>query len=107
MRKKIIQQYFDNLLSEEFHPKISLPTRLGKISHTLIDNIMTNSKDFDEKNGILVYKISDHLASYAISKTYCYKKVIQKHMAIEKTQKMHELDNVKTELQNCDVLKKY
>ena len=49
-------------MNEGFHPKISLPTRLGKTSHTLMDNIITNSsKDFGEKSGILIYKISDHL----------------------------------------------
>ena len=47
--KRLYSEYFDNLLSEGFHPKISLPTRLGKTSHTLIDNIITNSKDFGEK----------------------------------------------------------
>ena len=58
--KKLNNEYFDNLLSEGFHPKMSLPTRLGKTSHTLIDNLITNSKDFGEKSGILNYKISDH-----------------------------------------------
>ena len=47
--KRLYSEYFDNLLSEGFHPKISLPTRLGKNSHTLIDNIITNSKGFGEK----------------------------------------------------------
>ena len=37
-------------------------------------------------------------------KTYWYKKAIQKHITIEKTSK-DALNNVKTELQNCDVLK--
>ena len=47
--KRLHSEYFDNLLSEGFHPKISLPTRLGKTHHTLIHNIITNSKDFGEK----------------------------------------------------------
>ena len=77
---------------------------LGKTSHTLIDNIITNSKDFGEKSRILIYKISDHLASFAISKPIVTKKALQKHITIEKTSK-DALNNVKTELQNCDVLK--
>ena len=92
-------------MSEGFHPKISLPTRLGKTSHTLIDNIITYSKDFGEKNGILIYKISDHLASFAISKPVVTKKAIQKHITIELETSKDALNNVKTELQNCDVLK--
>ena len=47
--KRLYSEYFDNLLSEGFYPKISLPTRLEKTHHTLIDNIITNSKDFGEK----------------------------------------------------------
>ena len=85
--KRLYSEYFDNLLSEGFHPKIILPTRLGKTSHTLIDNIITNSKDFGEKSGILIYKISDHLASFAISKPIVTKKAIQKHITIEKNLK--------------------
>ena len=104
LEKRLYSEYFDNLLSKGFHPKISLPTRLGKTSHTLIDNIITNSKDFGEKSGILIYKISDHLASFAISKPIVTKKAIQKHITIEKKSK-DALNNVKTELQNCDVLK--
>ena len=94
-------------MSEEFHPKISLPTRLGKTSHTLIDNIITNSKNFSKKSGTLIYKISDHLASFAISKSIVTKKAIQKHITIEKKKKNSKdaLNNVKTQLQNCDVLK--
>ena len=102
--KRLYSEYFDNLLSEGFHPKISLPTLLRKTSRTLIDNIITNSKDFGEKSGILIYKISDHLASFANSKPIITKKAIQKHITIEKTSK-DALNNVKTELQNCDVLK--
>ena len=54
--KRLYSEYLDNLLSEGFYPKISLPTRLGKTSHTLIDNIITNSKDFGEQSRILNYK---------------------------------------------------
>ena len=54
--KRLYSEYLDNLLSEGFYPKISLPTRLGKTSHTLVDNIITNSKDFGEQSRILNYK---------------------------------------------------
>ena len=70
---------------------------------TIIDNIITNSKDFDEKRGILIYKFLDHFASFAISKPIVAKKAIQKHITIEKKSK-DALDNVKTELQNCNDL---
>ena len=44
------------------------------------------------------------MASVANSKPIGTKKAIQKHITIEKTSK-DALNNVKTELQNCDVLK--
>ena len=44
------------------------------------------------------------MASFAISKPIVTKKAIQKHITIEKNSK-DALNNVKTELQNCDVLK--
>ena len=77
LEKKLYSEYFDNLLCEGFYPKIILPTRLGKTSHTLIDNIITNNKDFGEKSRILIYKISDHLTSFAISKRIVTKKLFR------------------------------
>ena len=59
---------------------------MGKTSHTLTDNIITNSKDFDEKSRILINKISDYLASFAISKPIVTKKAIQKPITIENSE---------------------
>ena len=61
-------------MSLRFHPKISLPTRLGNNSHTLIDNIFTNNKDLDECSSILVCDISDHLPACVITKPLVCKK---------------------------------
>ena len=44
--------FFYNIMSLGFHPKISLTTRLGNNSHTLIDKTFTNNKDLDECSSI-------------------------------------------------------
>ena len=53
---------FNNLLSSfSFNPHINKPTRINRISHTLIDNIFSNVLDKDVTGGLLYYEISDHL----------------------------------------------
>ena len=42
-----LNDYFDELVTNEFFPKITLPTRIGERSSSLIDNIFTN--DTEEK----------------------------------------------------------
>ena len=69
----------DNIISLGFHLKISLPTRLGNNSHTLIDNIFTNNKDLDECSSVLLCDISDHLPACVITKTLVCKKQMHKY----------------------------
>ena len=70
-------------MSLGFHPKISLPTRLGNNSHTLIDNIFTNNEDLDECSSILLCDISDHLPACVITKPLvCKKKQLHKYITI-------------------------
>ena len=63
-------------------PKISLPTRVGNNSHTLIDNIFTNNKDIDECSSILLCDISDHLPACVITKPLVCKKKMHKYITI-------------------------
>ena len=51
---------FDDVVSNGFFPKITLPTRLSDNSSTLIDNIFTNNIDEASTSGILLNSISDH-----------------------------------------------
>ena len=46
--------YFDDVVSNGFFPKITLPTRLSDHSSTLIDNIFTNNIDEASTSGILL-----------------------------------------------------
>ncbi len=87
-QKRLHSEFFDLIISTGFHPKISLPTRIGKTSHTLIDNIFTNSNDLNEKSGILIYEISDHLASFTITKPLDVKNKSKQYITIENTSDM-------------------
>ena len=75
-----ITNFFDTLTSNLLIPHIILPTRITLTSKTLIDNIFSNSLNF--QNGIsgnLTVSISDHLAQFLIiseSKEYKPKRKI-------------------------------
>ena len=53
------ENYFDNILSAGYIPKITLPTRLSENS-TLIDNIFTTNFSTDLSAYILDMHISNH-----------------------------------------------
>ena len=90
------------LLSSGFHPKITLPTRISKTSHTLIDNIFTNSTTLDEVSGIITDKISDHFASFTITKSFLIKKREKKTITID-VNTLKAKEKFKAELTNINV----
>ena len=49
-----------SLISSNFIPNITLPTRMCDTTSTLIDNISTNALDKNHTCGILIRPISDH-----------------------------------------------
>ena len=59
--------FFDTLTSNFFVPHIILPTRISKMKKSLIDNIFSNSDNFNEGiSGNFTIPISDHLAQFLI-----------------------------------------
>ena len=60
------QALFDDLTNLSLFPKITLPTRIGKQSSTLIDNIYCKltHRTADTKSGILFSDISDHFPCF-------------------------------------------
>ena len=64
-----IEEYFDLLTSNKFMPLITCPTRIGKSSKTLIDNIFFNQFSNDIKSGNLTVGISDHTPQFALIPT--------------------------------------
>ena len=57
------EDFFDNMLSNGFYPKITLPTRLDRNTCTLIDNVYFKLSPMmlESMAGIIFTKISDHL----------------------------------------------
>ena len=52
-------EYFDEVISQGFIPKVTLPTRISEQSSTLVDNIYTNNIDERESSSIFLNQISD------------------------------------------------
>ena len=52
--------YFEKLVTNGFFPKITLLTRIGEGSSSLINNIFTNNTEEKETAGILLNPLSDH-----------------------------------------------
>ena len=57
--------FFNNVITTGFIPKITLPTRLGEKSCTLIDNCLCKIPNcYSSTSGILSHNISDHQAYF-------------------------------------------
>lgn len=59
------QEFYDFITGNNLLPNITLPTRLSKRNATLIDNIFSKNSNSSApiETGILVHKLSDHMAS--------------------------------------------
>ena len=62
LKRNIVSDYFNVIISHSFHPHIILPTIISKRSATLIDNFLwRNSEKLTRaSSGILIDKFSDH-----------------------------------------------
>jgi hypothetical protein len=60
--KSAVQRFLDHLISQGFHPSITLPTRFNERSATLIDNLFCKLSRFNPNmcSGIILKNISDH-----------------------------------------------
>lgn len=67
--KAMLQQliFLNVLFSSYFHPLICKPTRVTNKTATLIDNIFTNSFDYESNSGILCTDISDHFPIFNLN----------------------------------------
>ena len=98
--------YFDDVVSNGFFPKITLPTRLSDHSSTLIDNIFTNNMDETGTSGILLNNISDHQMIFTYVGNVSYITEVPKFIEIEKSddRSMHAFVNELNELNIYDQL---
>ena len=63
-----VGKFMNQLFSSSLYPLITKPTRIMDKSATLIDNILTNSLDDNNMNGILITDISDHFPVFTIKR---------------------------------------
>ena len=98
--------YFDDVVSNGFFPKITLPTRLSDHSSTLIDNTFTNNMDETGTSGILLNNISDHQMIFTYVENVSYITEVPKFIEIEKSddRSMHAFVNELNELNIYDQL---
>ena len=82
---KLYCNYFDDVVSNGFFPKITLPTRSSDHSSTLIDNIFTNNMDETGTSGILLNNISDHQMIFTCLENVSYITKVPKFIEIEKS----------------------
>ena len=61
-----VNQFLENILSNNFIPHITLPTRITEKSATLIDNIFTNNYEHNCVSGNVTTYISDCLPQFLI-----------------------------------------
>ena len=59
------KHFLDTMYSLGLYPLIDRPSRITNQSSTLIDNIFTNAKEYNNVSGLLVNDITDHLPIFA------------------------------------------
>lgn len=84
--------YFDTLTSHLFIPHIIHPTRITSTTKTIIDNIFSNSTNYQEGiSGNLTTRLSDHLAQFLIIPDEC------NHKSTNKPCYVYDFKNFKSE----------
>ena len=84
-------EFIDMMTSYSLYPSITKPTRITTRSATLIDNIFTNSHN-QQKAGILLTDISDHLPTFVSTNLSAYHKSTDKnndHVIRDMSEKKH------------------
>ena len=81
---KHFNEFFDNLITTGFFPKITLPTRFTEQSSTLIDNVFSNNIEERETSGILLNHISDLQLLFTYIEKLSYIERVPKYIDVEK-----------------------
>ena len=91
--------FLDTLTSNLLVPHITIPTRITRTTKTLIDNIYSNSLNFNEGiSGNLTISISDHLAQFLIIPEI-YQRLPKSQNIFKRDTKNFNRDNFNRELQ--------
>ena len=101
-------EYFDEVISQGFILKITLPTRISELSSTLIDNIYTSNideRETRESSGILLNHISDHQMVFTIIENWSYVIRVPKFNEIKKNDPQ-SIQNFVDELEELNIYDK-
>ena len=100
-----VNDFLENILSNGYLPKITLPTRLTRNSGTLIDNAFVKmSNNFSNTtSGIVSFKISDHLPYYVCLDFLLHKKKLSKYIKITKNS-INDINNLKQYFRQADII---
>ena len=97
-----IKTFFDTLTSNLFVPHIILPTRITINTKSLIDNIFSNSLNFNEGISVnFTISLSDHLAQFLIISEQNHK-LPTKHNIFKRDTKHFDKDNFIMDLFDID-----
>ena len=104
-RNKRYCEYFDEIISQSFIPKITPPTRISEHSSTLIDNIFTSNIDERESSGILLNQISDHQMVFTSIENKSYVTHVPKFVEIQSNDH-HLIQNFVHNLEELNIYEK-
>ena len=60
----VVQDFYNLMNSNVYLPQINLPTRITDTTMTLIDNIFTNTMNYNSFSGNILIQIADHLSQF-------------------------------------------
>ena len=86
----------------DFFPKITLPTRIGDHSCTLIDNIFSNNIELRDTSGILMNQLSDHQMVFTNIENMANIDKVSKYIEVEKSDEI-SLQNFINELKLLNI----
>ena len=95
--------FFETMMSNFLLPVITVPTKINRGSHTLIDNIFTNNLNPDIKSGNLGINLSDgHLPSFLITPKQNQNHLPKKHNIFKRDKKHLNSDALLTDCSNVN-----
>ena len=97
------------MLSYDFCPKITFPTRFAKYSASLLDLIFIRNSDISShsstKSGILYSSISDHHSCFCFLGNQTLKKTAPKYIEVEASDQ-HSINNFVESMSNSNLINK-
>ena len=95
--------FFDTMMSNFLLPVITIPTKINRGHHTLIDNIFTNHLNPDTKSGNFQISLSDgHLPSFIITPRQNQNHIPKKHNIFKRDSKNFSSDAFLTDYLNVN-----